>query len=108
MSLLIIVLFVLFQKHIVRRCFSLRPCVVRLRKLCLENRTYKMSELEDIDVRESAELFFKFDCTIREHGYVKYMHPIYQKVLYRRLREVGIPRKREIFPTKWARKASQE
>ena len=65
-----------------------------------------MSELSEIELRESAEMFFKLDDWVYEAPYIKDFHPIYIEVLHRRLKELGIPRKREIFATKWARIAS--
>lgn len=61
----------------------------------------------EVDLRENAELFFKDDCHVCENSYIGYLHPIYRKVFLRRLAEVGIPQKREIFPTKWASKANK-
>ena len=66
-----------------------------------------MCELYEIELRENAESFFKSDSDVREESYMEYMHPIYRQVLYRRLRELDIPQRRFIFPSKWACIASK-
>ena len=79
-----------------------------MRKLPCNKCTYTESEVCDIDIRENAEFFFSESCKVVEEDYMQYFHPIYLKVLYRRLKELGILRKRHIFPTKWAVKASKK
>ena len=78
-------------------------------KLRVVKDTYSKSEVQAIEIRNReltinghAEQFFMLDERVVDCAYIDFMHPIYRKVHERRLKELGIPKKRNIYATKWA------